>query len=518
MADVGTKLFNLIQTNLILQSIILSHANRIISFDNGYKLEDLHLQSGILLRASQIFIGNKQEEIKLFEQTKSKRTLLKVCGSIERPYTILSKNENPINVINEFSTNNIMLYVGFSIESEYLKPYTKDRNRRAYIFIQADEFENFIAKFGGTMLFPIVYQDSQREIAEYVTEIFGRNRNTPNNFFLHFENRYYEIQNIANRAFDTQRHRSLLTGIDNKIVNKNRLNQDFIKYIIENEGGDIQDIIRQLLLFPDVFYELSDFLLKHDAPNKGENVFKFFKQTQNLELGEQISTQIDKVLLSNVHNPLLDYYVLRKVATLLRIRKKHPAMFLPMETVTIGNFKVPIYPITNYQVRELIEINMEENDYIRPYTIRNIDDIDKIMEILKNSTDENWRLPTVEEWLFIAGLDDKYVYPWGNDMPKYLIHANLSFFSPKQRLPKPQEVGLYPKGKSRTGIYDLIGNVYEIVIGKGLNHYRLAGGAFTSNISKYQTHSVKNHIISAYTQTVASNNLGIRPICEIKKA
>ncbi|MDT5062921.1 MAG: eukaryotic-like serine/threonine-protein kinase [Acidobacteriota bacterium] len=67
-----------------------------------------------------------------------------------------------------------------------------------------------------------------------------------------------------------------------------------------------------------------------------------------------------------------------------------------------------------------------------------------------------YRLPTEEEWEYAArGGDQGNLYPWGNTWDK----DGAGVMDPRVIVPKP--VGSYPKDKTRWGVLDMEGNVYE---------------------------------------------------------
>lgn len=67
-----------------------------------------------------------------------------------------------------------------------------------------------------------------------------------------------------------------------------------------------------------------------------------------------------------------------------------------------------------------------------------------------------YRLPTEEEWEYAArGGDQDNVYPWGNNW----VEGNAVTESSGATSPKP--VGSAPNDKTRWGVMDMIGNVYE---------------------------------------------------------
>jgi formylglycine-generating enzyme required for sulfatase activity/serine/threonine protein kinase len=67
-----------------------------------------------------------------------------------------------------------------------------------------------------------------------------------------------------------------------------------------------------------------------------------------------------------------------------------------------------------------------------------------------------YRLPTEEEWEYAArGGDQGNLYPWGNTWEE----GGAGVRDPRVIVPKP--VGSYPKDKTRWGLLDMEGNVYE---------------------------------------------------------
>jgi formylglycine-generating enzyme required for sulfatase activity len=68
----------------------------------------------------------------------------------------------------------------------------------------------------------------------------------------------------------------------------------------------------------------------------------------------------------------------------------------------------------------------------------------------------NYRLPTEEEWEYAArGGDQNNLYPWGSTWTQGRAGTN----NPGATEPKP--VGSYPADKTRWGVLDMAGNVYE---------------------------------------------------------
>lgn len=95
------------------------------------------------------------------------------------------------------------------------------------------------------------------------------------------------------------------------------------------------------------------------------------------------------------------------------------------------------------------------------------------------------RLPTQEEWMIAAGWDEKATvrrkYPWGNTFDPRLCNCRAT----PNRLPEHSEttpVSLYPKGRSPSGCYDMVGNVLEWCADEAGRMRVLKGGSWKQRL------------------------------------
>jgi serine/threonine-protein kinase len=141
---------------------------------------------------------------------------------------------------------------------------------------------------------------------------------------------------------------------------------------------------------------------------------------------------------------------------------------LPVHPVTVAPFDMDKTEVTNAEYLQFVTETQHEppshwvggkpisGDELLPVTFVSIADAMAFAEWRSKRDGVTYRLPTEEEWEYSArGGDQDNIYSWGNEWnDDYAITKSSG-------VPKPKPVGSMPKDKTRWGVLDMIGNVYE---------------------------------------------------------
>lgn len=141
---------------------------------------------------------------------------------------------------------------------------------------------------------------------------------------------------------------------------------------------------------------------------------------------------------------------------------------VPVHPVTVKPFVMDKNEVTNAEYAQFVkETNHEapsnwvsnkpiQGQELLPVTFVSYDDASDFAEWRSKRDGVKYRLPTEEEWEYAArGGDQNNIYAWGNTW----IEGNAITNSSGVNKPKP--VGSTPNDKTRWGVMDMIGNVYE---------------------------------------------------------
>ena len=150
---------------------------------------------------------------------------------------------------------------------------------------------------------------------------------------------------------------------------------------------------------------------------------------------------------------------------------------VPVHTVNVKPFDIDKTEVTNAEYAQFVSETQHATppnwagakplpgDEMLPVTFVSYDDAIAFAEWRSKRDGLEYRLPTEEEWEYAArGGDQDNIYPWGNDwVPEYAVVMNST--------PKPKPVGSAAKDKTRWGVLDMMGNVYEWTSTKA-NYYQ----------------------------------------------
>ena len=141
---------------------------------------------------------------------------------------------------------------------------------------------------------------------------------------------------------------------------------------------------------------------------------------------------------------------------------------VPVHPVTVKSFYIDKNEITNAEYAEFVKATKHEapsnwiadkpiqGQELLPVTFVSYEDASAFAEWRSKRDGVKYRLPTEEEWEYAArGGDQNNIYSWGNTW----IEGNAITNSSGVNKPKP--VGSTPNDKTRWGVMDMIGNVYE---------------------------------------------------------
>jgi eukaryotic-like serine/threonine-protein kinase len=141
---------------------------------------------------------------------------------------------------------------------------------------------------------------------------------------------------------------------------------------------------------------------------------------------------------------------------------------VPVHSVTIKPFVIDKTEVTNYEYAQFVAATKHDapsnwsagkpiaGQELLPVTFVSYSDAVAFAKWRSERDGLKWRLPTEEEWEYAArGGDQENIYSWGNTW----VEGNAITASSGASTPKP--VGSTPNDKTRWGVMDMIGNIYE---------------------------------------------------------
>ena len=140
----------------------------------------------------------------------------------------------------------------------------------------------------------------------------------------------------------------------------------------------------------------------------------------------------------------------------------------PVHGVTVKPFVIDKTEVTNYEYEQFVQATGHEapshwvgnkpiqGQELLPVTFVSYHDAVAFAEWRSHRDGVQWRLPTEEEWEYAArGGDQDNVYPWGNNW------SDENAITKSSGATMPKDVGSAVNDKTRWGVMDMMGNVYE---------------------------------------------------------
>lgn len=151
-------------------------------------------------------------------------------------------------------------------------------------------------------------------------------------------------------------------------------------------------------------------------------------------------------------------------------------------TIRVDSFLIDKYPVTNEQYHKFINNSgyrpADTSNYLRHWHDGIYKQGQEKYPVVYISYEDmkaysEWagkRLPTQAEWQLAAQGTDSRKWPWGNEF--HGTYCNNSFN-------KPTPVDAFPKGQSKCGAYDLVGNIWQMtndIYFNGFNYFAIIRG------------------------------------------
>ena len=175
---------------------------------------------------------------------------------------------------------------------------------------------------------------------------------------------------------------------------------------------------------------------------------------------------------------------------------------LPVHPITVKPFYIDKTEVTNAEYSQFVSKTQHEppsnwvggkpipGQELLPVTFVSYDDANAFAEWRSKRDGVQYRLPTEEEWEYAArGGDKDNIYSWGNTwVDDYAVTKSTGATMPKA-------VGSAPNDKTRWGVMDMMGNVYEWtstkanyypgsplkVEGEQVTHHVIRGGSYATD-------------------------------------
>lgn len=140
----------------------------------------------------------------------------------------------------------------------------------------------------------------------------------------------------------------------------------------------------------------------------------------------------------------------------------------PQYKANIPSFKIGKYCVTNQEYRDFLRDtgyqslpsswefgSFPTHRANHPVFTVSPEDAEAYCKWLSHKTERSFRLPTEQEWEYVAGGQEHFEFPWGNTYEE--DHANTI----EEKILTTTPIGMYSRGNSPFGVMDMAGNVEE---------------------------------------------------------
>jgi hypothetical protein len=530
-------------TTLTLQALISSGTQKLISTNLDSTIEVAFMKAGKPLLPQNVFRG--PQEVNAFLSNLVGPNLFKLHGAIERPNTwVLTRRQyneayqsstSPLRVF-WMELKEIPLFIGSSLSDieliQSLRPAVVQKNKPTFALLHVEEVPAMQDLLRGLGVIPLCYVNYE-QIPEIIDDIFrcqsyqvkvSRLLGSPGQVEINIgaatvpltvtsDVGSTALEVVLANAVEFQPMKSLIDGLPRRTFGDKGQYKSDLADLLRDEAND--RVISAILIG---ISQYSDVFLHGCVPSilgmAKANHYHFLELLFDVVTDSFIRDSVKSYLLDNYRNADLTYSSLRSISSTLARLKLHPALELPFDRLTLPRLRIPLYPLTRAQVGLIRDDDtLKAVHPLRPYLLKSLEEIDPLLADLSNRTGIRWQLPTMSEWEFFSGITEARQWPWGDDFPERGIHAHLDFVgSGGAWTSSAVEVGLFPKGRSDSGLYDLIGNIYEIVLddtmfnAHGPPHYRLAGGGWTSKVRELVPFKLFGSLGRG------KDNVGLRPV------
>ena len=127
--------------------------------------------------------------------------------------------------------------------------------------------------------------------------------------------------------------------------------------------------------------------------------------------------------------------------------------------------------------------NISEEFYEYPAICFKVDYVENFIKWASKKTNRELVIPDAKDWSFVASNSDTTEYCWGNEEPQDLLEDGVIpeniYIENSDEESTIKKVAQYPKSKS--GIYDMCGNVFELTMQEG--DFSFKGNSFSSYVA-----------------------------------